>query len=174
MHTRPFTTIVALAALLMLTVDHAAAGDAHGVTTHLSLVQAKPDMHSNAANPKEPRDGDSVTFYGTLSEHGKRVGYVALVKTQISNPRDPGARAILKTGEVLRMTTMTFSFGGNDTIVAQGLTVDTLDGMVPRLPEVRAITGGTGKYEFASGEVTSTREPEGTYRHELEFRIRER
>ncbi|MDE2480797.1 MAG: hypothetical protein KGN02_01230 [bacterium] len=166
-----FKSFAFASALVAMTATAGVASESERGVTHLTLIQSKPEMHSNAANVSHPRDGDSTTFYGTLSENGKPVGYIALVKVQVRNPSDPGASTMLTKGEVLRMATITYELGGNNTIVASGVTVDALDGMVPRMPEVRAIVGGTGKYEFATGQVITTREPDGTYRHELEFRI---
>jgi hypothetical protein len=157
-------------ALLLGTMAIATLSGARNETTHLSLVQSKPDLHTDAANPGKPRDGDDVTFYANVSEDGKPVGHVAGVKVEVRNPTDPGASDLSAKHDIMRITLMTFSFGGNDSLMAQGLTLDKTDGMVAKLPEVRAITGGTGKYEFASGQVTTTREPDGTYHHEIELR----
>lgn len=146
-------------------------GQAKSDLVHLTLIQSKPDFHSNAANAVKPHDGDDATFYAGLSEHGKPVGHIALVKFQVHNPADPGTGDPLAKHALVRLSLITFSLGGNDTLEAQGLTHDRADGMTTGEPEVRAITGGTGKYEFATGQVTSTREADGTYRHEIDVRL---
>jgi hypothetical protein len=145
-------------------------GQAKSDIRHLSLVQAKPDAHTNAANPNKPHDGDTFTIYAKLMEDGKTVGHIAGAKVEVRNGADPGATDLTPKRELIRLSVITFSFGDNDTLVAQGVTVDKPDGMVTGESEVRAITGGTGKYEFASGQVTTTREPDGTYHHEIDFK----
>lgn len=36
-------------------------------------------------------------------------------------------------------------------------------------PQSRAITGGTGRFKFASGQVTLTRQPDGSVKHDFEL-----
>ncbi len=167
-----FAATLAAALLLGLAALTSSATAAGNDVVHLTLVQEKPDIHTDAADPAKPRDGDDATFYADLREGGKRVGHIAVVKVEVRNPADRGANDLAAKHELLRMSLITFSLGGNDAIMAQGVTYDKADGMVTGEPEVRAITGGTGKYEFASGQVVTTREPDGTYRHEIELRTR--
>ncbi len=138
----------------------------------LVLQQSKPDLHSTAIDPNHPRDGDDLTVYATLREGGKVVGHIEGFKIAVRNGTDRGAQALAGKRALLRMGVLQFSFGGNDSLMAQGLTLDSTGGMERQDPEVRAITGGTGKYAFARGQVVSTRNADGSYTHRIAIRIR--
>jgi hypothetical protein len=149
----------------------ALSGQAASDTVTFTLQQAKPTLDSTSVNPSHPRDGDDLIYYATLSENGKIVGHVNGLKVVVRNASDPNSTDLASKHDETRMTLMQFSLGGNDSLIAQGVTLDKPDGLVPGYPEVRAVTGGTGKYKFAHGQVTSTRNADGTYTQAFELRM---
>jgi hypothetical protein len=71
-----------------------------------------------------------------------------------------------------RMVQMAFDFGDSNTIVIGGKTVypNFLGAEFAKLiPQTRAVIGGTGTYMGARGQLTSTRNNDGTYEHLIEL-----
>ena len=67
-----------------------------------------------------------------------------------------------------RMTTIELDWdGGADSLLVAGSHPYKHGATESDTPIVRAITGGTGKYMFACGQVISTRLPSGWYRHDI-------
>jgi hypothetical protein len=72
-----------------------------------------------------------------------------------------------------RFGTLVFNLGDENEIVAQGSTSYPKDEeqMKSGLQQKRAIVGGTGKYKGINGEVTTTRNEDGTYTHLLDVKM---
>ena len=70
-------------------------------------------------------------------------------------------------GVETRITSATFSFGGSDTLLLQGVGLYPGEGatLKPATTLERAIVGGTGKYEGATGWVESTHNADDTWTH---------
>ena len=67
-----------------------------------------------------------------------------------------------------RMTTIELDWEGNaDSLVIAGSHPYPQDKLESDTPIIRAITGGTGRFMFARGQMLSTRLPSGWYRHEI-------
>ena len=66
-----------------------------------------------------------------------------------------------------RIDNIVADFGGEDTLVVLGLTKypKTPGQIISGMPMVRAITGGTGRFLGARGQVTTIRREDGTYQH---------
>lgn len=66
-----------------------------------------------------------------------------------------------------RISSAVFSFGGSDTLLLQGVGLYPGDGatLKPSATVARAIVGGTGKYEGATGWVESTHNADDTWTH---------
>jgi len=70
-------------------------------------------------------------------------------------------------GVEMRITSAVFSFGGSDTLLLQGVGLYPGEGatLKPATSLERAIVGGTGKYEGATGWVESTHNADDTWTH---------
>ncbi len=70
-----------------------------------------------------------------------------------------------------RVGNIVLDFGGIDTLVIGGHSVYVVGvgEMAVDAPQVRAITGGTGRFIGASGQVTTTRRDAGHYEHKIEL-----
>ncbi len=87
----------------------------------------------------------------------------------------------LLDGDSLNKIYKTDKFGsrgiklGDDEIIAQGRTYYSQDQKLMKsgVPQRRAIVGGTGKYKGVTGQITTTRNEDGTYTHELEVKMDE-
>ena len=70
-----------------------------------------------------------------------------------------------------RIGQLVFDFGNGDSILAGGQSVypGTDHEMSADAPQLRAITGGTGTYMGARGQITTTRNTDGSYEHMFEL-----
>lgn len=70
-----------------------------------------------------------------------------------------------------RIGQLAFDFGNGDSILAGGQSVypGTDHEMSADAPQLRAITGGTGTYMGARGQITTTRNTDGSYEHMFEL-----
>lgn len=109
--------------------------------------------------------GDAYYFSANLhaTAGGPVIGEVFGTKTLVKQSA-PGANA------EQRATMLYFTFNDRkDQIVVAGVPdyrADTPE-FDPNVPVVRAVLGGTGKYFNAEGELTSIRNPDGTYRQDF-------
>jgi hypothetical protein len=78
----------------------------------------------------------------------------------------PGARSDETLEE--RIGNLVFAFGDDKLVVAGGSAYPAGSvEMAANEPQLRAVVGGTGAYLGARGEVVTTRNEDGTYRHEF-------
>ncbi|MCW2649682.1 MAG: hypothetical protein JWR32_658 [Mycobacterium sp.] len=110
--------------------------------------------------------GDAYYFFATLRDQpggapaGELYGTKTLVKP--ATPSSPGTEQ--------RATQLFFVFGDRqDQIVVAGVPDYPPNAPVfqANLPVLRAVLGGTGKYNGAGGQLTSTRNSDGSYKQEF-------
>jgi hypothetical protein len=109
--------------------------------------------------------GDLMAFDSVLSNDKGMTGMLSGYITTIDIPNET------ETFED-RMVHMVFEFGGANTIVVGGKSVypKILGAEFTKLkPQIRAVVGGTGEYMGARGQLTSTRNEDGTYEHLIEL-----
>ena len=70
-----------------------------------------------------------------------------------------------------RIGQFAFDFGTGDSILVAGQSVypETEHEMSVDAPQVRAVIGGTGTYMGARGQITTTRNTDGSYEHMFEL-----
>ena len=70
-----------------------------------------------------------------------------------------------------RIGQLAFDFGNGDSILAAGQSVypGTDREMSADAPQLRAVIGGTGTYMGARGQITTTRNTDGSYEHMFEL-----
>jgi hypothetical protein len=128
----------------------------------LTLVQGKPVI-KNISHPNSP-DSELELFGAKLTDQsGTAVGLLqgSIVTVDVlSGP----------TQEVLRKRSLTFTLPGGQ-IQAEGSSFYPLSAkeIVANRATRIAIVGGTGKFVGASGQVVTTRLPDGTYTQTLEL-----
>ena len=154
-----FTIISVLAVMLT--------GCSGSDTTTFTLEQKAPRLVSQDFAPAGKSVGDVVSFAPPVSRDGKVVGLVIGALTTAILP-DEG---LLAEEVEQRIALVVFRLGPDDTISVLSDSVYPVDQreMKPGDPHVRAVVGGTGEYIGARGQVTTTRNSNGTYIHEFEL-----
>lgn len=137
----------------------------------LTLEQSKPIL-------VEVHDGDGVR------EHGEKVFFEAKLKDPAGQVTAqmlgmmvivdlPGNDGVGDPAVEERFTWVSVIFPEGDEIVVQGANIypagQTI--MKPQAAQTRAIVGGTGKFKGIRGQVVTTRNPDETYTHTLEYRL---
>ena len=151
---------------------------ANGNVEKFTLVQTSSvrdavDMGANGVSK-----ADTLYFHGPLARDGKEVGHINGMTEKLAlSPELAWAKRHQPKGsahpdsEHLVLSTATFQLGGEDSIISEGqIFYDIRPGATLKndQPQVRAITGGTGKYKFARGQMTITKRPNDTYEFAIE------
>jgi hypothetical protein len=142
--------------------DCYAKNDGVGWTETLTVYEDAPALQPLDLGPPGNSPGDAYYFAAPLhsSPGGPVTGEVFGSKTLIKVAAD-----VIPNSEK-RATVLFFTFGdARDQIIALGA-VDyppTAAEFSPGQPVMRAILGGTGRYMGARGQLTSTRNADGSY-----------
>ena len=147
-----------VATLPMATAANAAKPD----VTRMTLIQEKPTLFSYENLPGEVPG--TKTYYAarltkpTGAAFGLLTGNISAIHPlqQENNP------------EEARLRTLIFTLPGGQ-MIAQGNSIYPRGAVEinPNTPVVIAVTGGTGKYIGARGQVVTTRNADGTYIHKF-------
>ena len=128
--------------------------------TKIVLVQAAPVIVHDEGQDPTSAQGDATFFEASLSRAGKPFGFLSGTIETHDLVREGANREV-------RLRTLIFELPRGQ-LVAQGVSsYATGPDFVPLdvdEPVVIAITGGTGAYLGATGEVRTTRRADGTYR----------
>jgi len=162
MRTRTFlaggagATAILAAALLVGTAGLAGAEEGESFTVH----QAAPALRPLDHGPLGRSHGDVLTFSAPVRTDDGRIGVLhgLLVTVEV---RGDGQADESRVGQII------LDFGNGDSIAIAGASVygaDEVEMEVGR-PQVRAVIGGTGVHIGARGEVTTTRNADGSYTH---------
>ena len=157
MRVRP--ALIGALCALGLTFAAAAPAVAAPDTTTIVLVQGIPVI-SQLSTEAVGQTGHSFAFEADLSTPaGKRAGVVAGVVLTV----DVALDGVIDES---RHRNLVFRLKGGQ-LVAQGLSFYPAANaeLAAKRPAMVAIVGGTGAYIGASGEVRTTRQADGTYRH---------
>lgn len=137
----------------------------------LTFIQEKPLLtHVNLGDTAHSH-GDGMAFEAILKDtSGTKVGEVLGWLVTVDVMDGDSANAIQISD---RIGTMVIDLGDENEIIAQGGTSYHYGHhqMKIGVPQKRAITGGTGKYKGINGEVTTTRNDNGTYTHVLDVKL---
>ena len=137
----------------------------------ITFTQEKPSLTYLNLGDTIQDQGDGMAFEAVLKDTaGNNVGEVLGWLITVDLMDGDSANPIYKTD---RMGTMVFNLGDENEIIAQGGTSYNKgeQQMKNGLPQKRAIVGGTGKYKGIAGEVTTSRNEDGTYKHVLDVKI---
>jgi hypothetical protein len=151
-----------IVAAVLLVSGFVAACVPHSTNTTLTIYEDAPALQPLDLGPPGNSPGDAYYFSAPLhsSPGGPVTGEVFGSKTlvKLAGQANPNSEK--------RATVLFFTFhGGQDQIIALGAgdyppTAAEFD---TGQPVVRAILGGTGKYIGARGQLTSTRNTDGSY-----------
>ena len=130
----------------------------------LKLNQAKPVLSHLDTGTEGPSHGDILAFEAAVTgENGiKGVMHGILITIDIADGEDVFED---RSGQIH------VDLGGGNSIAIAGRSVygDNSPEMAVDAPQLRAVVGGTGDYIGATGQVTTTRNADGSYEHLFEL-----
>jgi hypothetical protein len=132
----------------------------------LTVYEDAPTLNPVDVGTPGNSSGDSYYFFAGLRDQpgGEITGQLYGTKTMVKPATPPN------TGDEQRATLLFFVFGdGQDQIVAAGVPDYPSNAPVfeANQPVLRAVLGGTGKYDGVGGQLTSTRNADGSYKQEF-------
>lgn len=150
------------AAIACLSLTFTAAAQAKQTFT---ITQSKPEIQHIDIGTTGMSIGDILAFEAPFKtkegKEGRMYGMITLVSLP-TGANDPFLD---------RISTIVLDFGGSDSLVINGKSVyGAYQGEIKdNVPQMRAITGGTGKFIGARGQISTTRNTTGTYEHVIEL-----
>jgi len=128
--------------------------------TEFTVHQDNPALATVDLGYAGKSHGDMLAFEATISTEDGVEGLLSGILITVALPR---GQSVFED----RIGNLVFKFGDSDSLVVAGGSVYPQDEteMATNQPQVRAVIGGTGKYIGARGEVTTTRNDDGTYDH---------
>ena len=136
-------------------------------STTFTLQQASPHIESIPIKGSGHSMGDLVAFVASITRDSKPAGTISGTLTTVDLPGDGIGEETLES----RVSTIVMRFNATDCLTLTGSAVypSTAAEMNQNTPQIRAITGGTGAYVGARGQVTTTRNSDGSYTHLVEL-----
>ena len=136
-----------------------------------TYMQDKPLLtHINLGDSAHGH-GDGMAFEAVLKDTaGKAVGEVLGWMVTVDIVDGDSVNAVHITD---RIGTMVLKFDDENKIVVPGGSTYNKGEQVMKLgiPQKNAVVGGTGKYKGVRGEVTTTRNEDGTYTHVFDIKM---
>jgi hypothetical protein len=136
----------------------------------LKFIQEKAVLtHINLGDTAHGH-GDAMAFEAALKDtSGNVVGEILgwIITTDIMEGDSAAPIYVME-----RIGSVVLNFGNEDEIVSQGIVSYTKGEKLIKLgaAQTSAITGGTGKFKGISGQLTTTRNEDGSYLHVLEVK----
>jgi hypothetical protein len=167
---KSISSVLALSALVALPLGLGACGDsdsaAGGASSSIAdfeLQSAAPVISGVDVGATGPSAGDTEVFTAAISNDSKPFGTLVGTKVLL----ELGGQNSIPTGLGLFQNQLTFRLPSGDITVigVQQFPLDTADraafAEMAKTATVRAISGGTGEYVGARGEVTSVPQSDG-------------
>jgi len=133
--------------------------------THiLVLNNLPPSLQVIDGGAVGPSKGDIVVFEARLiGEHGESGTLTGSLITADMPDEETGDL------DADRLGMLSFDLGNGNTLVAIGETIYRSENaeMIAGLPQLRVVAGGTGSFIGARGQLTTTRNSDGSYRNEF-------
>lgn len=154
-----------LTALISAALSLAATGAHAAESKHtLNLHQEKPALTHVDLGATGPSHGDMLAFEAAVSAEGglKGVMFGMLITVDIAEGDDTFED---RAGQIF------IDLGGGNSLAIAGKSVyaNNSKEMDPGTPQIRAVIGGTGTYIGARGQITTTRNADGSYEHKVEL-----
>jgi len=138
--------------------------DAMAAKRTIKLHQDKPQLVQVDLGKQGSSHGDMLAFEAVITGEGGLKGTMQgmLITVDIAEGEDTFED---RTGQIY------FDLGGTNTLVVAGHSVYKGDSqeMEAGVGQVRAVIGGTGDYMGSTGQVTTTRNADGSYEHVVEL-----
>ena len=137
----------------------------------MTLIQSRPNYVEVSDGDAVREVGEGLVFEAALrDESGKPIGQLLGENTIIDLPGEDG---VGNANVEERFTRLSFVLQNGDEIVVQGANTYPLAKREIKAdaPQYRPLIGGTGRYKGIRGQVETTRSPDGTFTHRLEYRL---
>ena len=164
-HTRRSVAISVCTAAIALAAMPAAPAARDDKQTHtLVLTQDPPSLRAVDGGASGVSVGDTLFYEAHITgEHGESGMLTGvLMSADVADP---------ETGDLDadRLGQLSYDLGNGNTLLAIGETVYRAENVEisANVPQLRAVVGGTGSFMGARGQVMTTRNPDGSYRHEF-------
>lgn len=130
-----------------------------------TITQEKPQIQHVDVGTPGMSHGDILAFEASFTAKDGKKGIMSGLITTVSLPTGAGDEFLDRIG------TIVFDFGSVDSLVITGKSLygSSQNEMKDQAPQIRAITGGTGRFIGARGQVTTTRHANGLYEHEIQL-----
>lgn len=129
------------------------------------ITQSVPNIaHIDIGSPGASH-GDLMAFEAPFETEDGKTGVMSGLITTVSIPTENDGDFLDRIGHLV------IEFGGIDSLVLAGKAMyrSGQAEMSPNMAQVRAITGGTGRFIGARGQITTTRLDAGHYEHLIEL-----
>ncbi|BDX34808.1 hypothetical protein TUM20985_53550 [Mycobacterium antarcticum] len=137
---------------------------AEGRTHTFVLTQQPPALHPVDADMPGASVADAVLYESVITgdhgENGLLTGFLITADVPDAETGDVDAD---------RLGQLSFDLGGGNMLAVIGESTYRGEAveMTPSAPQLRAVVGGTGTFIGSRGQVATTRNGDGTYRHEF-------
>ena len=137
---------------------------AHAIQT-FSITQGVPVIQHVDLGKPGASHGDLLAFEASFTTKDGKKGTMSGLITTVSLPTGAGDEFLDRIGTII------LDFGGIDSLVITGKSVyGSGEGeMKDNAPQVRAVTGGTGRFIGARGQISTTRSSAGKYEHVIKL-----
>jgi hypothetical protein len=161
MKTFSFLTLAACLSLALSAPAYASKSDIETFT----VIQAQPTIKHIDVGAAGGSHGDMLAFEAPFTTENGAKGVMSGIIITVALPDGVGGEHFDRVGNIV------LDFGGVDSLVLAGKSLyGTGEGeMTKYTPQVRAVTGGTGRYIGARGQITTTRVTSGEYKHVVEL-----
>lgn len=134
-------------------------------TETFTVIQAQPVIKHIDLGAPGGSHGDMLAFEAAFTTENGAKGVMSGIIITVALPDGVGGEYFDRVGNIV------LDFGGIDSLVLAGKSLyGTSEGeMNTHTPQVRAVTGGTGRYIGARGQITTTRVTSGEYKHVIEL-----
>jgi uncharacterized protein YdeI (BOF family) len=151
---------VSLATLSVMSLS----AEAMAAKRTLRLHQDKPQLAQVDLGKQGNSHGDMLAFEAAVSGEGGMKGTMQGVLVTVSIA-EGGETFEDRTGQIY------IDLGGGNSLVVAGHSVykDGSQEMEVGVSQIRAVIGGTGDYMGSTGQVTTTRNADGSYDHVVEL-----
>lgn len=159
--TRMFTTTLpALLVAILWNVMPCAPTAIAAEVTEFTVHQESPALASVDIGYAGKSHGDMLAFEAAIYTEDGKEGTLSGLLITVDLPR---GKSVFED----RIGNLVFAFGESDSLVVAGASAYAPDAteMKTEHPQIRAVIGGTGTYLGARGQVTTTRNDDGTYDH---------
>jgi len=138
---------------------------AEAATQTLVIKQQSPVLESVDLRDAGHGHGDMLAFEAAITADDGAVGTLRGILITVDLPDAAGDAFEDRIGQIV------FDLGDGNSIVVVGASVyaEATTEMTADQPQVRVVVGGTGKYLGARGQVSTTRNSDGTYEHRFEL-----